>query len=47
LAEQLMALTGGPHTGRWAVPAELDDLADLLEAGLDQGSGGLLDLTNL
>jgi hypothetical protein len=45
LAEQLRALTGGPATGRRAVPAALDDLADLLEGGLEDGLGGLLDLT--
>ena len=45
LAEQLTALTGGPPTGRRAAPAELDELADLLEGGLEHGFGGLLDLT--
>ncbi len=45
LAEQLTALTGGPPTGRRAVPAGLDELADLLEGGLEHGFGGLLDLT--
>jgi hypothetical protein len=45
LAEQLSALTGGLPTGRRAAPAALDDLADLLEGGLEHGFGGLLDLT--
>jgi hypothetical protein len=45
LAEQLTALTGGSPTGRRAVPAELDELADLLEGGLKHGFGGLLNLT--
>lgn len=45
LAEQLTAMTGGPPTGRRAAPAELDELADLLEGGLEHGFGGLLDLT--
>ena len=42
LAEQLTAMTGGPPTGRRAAPAELDELADLLEGGLEHGFGGLL-----
>jgi hypothetical protein len=45
LAELLTAQTGGPPTGRRAVPAELEELADLLEGSLDHGFGGLLDLT--
>ena len=44
LAAQLSELSGGARSGRRAVPADLDELADLLEGPLEMGFGGLLDL---
>lgn len=44
LAEQLIAATAGPPTGRRAVPVDLDMLADLLEGDPSDDSGGYLDL---
>lgn len=45
LTEQLTAATTGPPTGRRAVPADLDMVADLLEGDPTYGFGGYLDLT--
>jgi hypothetical protein len=44
LAEQLVAATGGPGTGRIPVPADLEMLADLLESDPMRSDGGHLDL---
>lgn len=44
LAEQLIAATTGPPTGRRVVPVDLDMLADVLEGDPTYGFGGYLDL---
>jgi hypothetical protein len=45
LAEQLTAATTGPPTGRDAVPADLEMLAEVLEGDPAYGLGGALDLS--
>jgi Uncharacterised protein family (UPF0158) len=45
LAEQLLAATSGPPTGREPLAVDLEMLIDVLEGDLNYGYGGFLDLT--